>query len=70
VTAALALRFGPAIYDTRRQRWRSQPACTRKSFKSGGHATISQTLDTYAHTTQTLHEEAAAKLVAIMDGGS
>lgn len=35
-----------------------------------GHATISQTLDTYSHTTPTLHEDAAAKLGAIMDGES
>jgi integrase len=33
-----------------------------------GHATISQTLDTYAHTTPSLHEKAAARLAAIVDG--
>ena len=33
-----------------------------------GHATISQTLDTYSHTTPTLHEEAAARLAAMVDG--
>lgn len=35
-----------------------------------GHATISQTLDTYSHTTPTLHEDAAAKLGALMDAGA
>jgi integrase len=33
-----------------------------------GHATISQTLDTYSHTTPSLHEGAAAQLAAIVDG--
>jgi len=33
-----------------------------------GHATISQTLDTYSHTTPSLHEEAAARLAALVDG--
>ena len=35
-----------------------------------GHSMISQTLNTYSHTTQSLHEDAAAKFAAIMDGES
>lgn len=35
-----------------------------------GHATISQTLDTYSHTTPSLHEGAAERLAAIVDGES
>lgn len=35
-----------------------------------GHATISQTMDTYSHTTQPMHDDAAAKLGAIIDGAS
>jgi integrase len=33
-----------------------------------GHATISQTMDTYSHTTPALHEAAAARLAALVDG--
>ena len=33
-----------------------------------GHATISQTLDIYSHTTPSLHSGAAEKLAAIVDG--
>jgi integrase len=33
-----------------------------------GHATISQTLDTYSSTTASLHEGAAETLAAIVDG--
>jgi integrase len=33
-----------------------------------GHATIAQTMDTYSHTTPALHEAAAARLAALVDG--
>jgi len=33
-----------------------------------GHATISQTMDTYAHVTPALHEAAADRLAALVDG--
>jgi integrase len=33
-----------------------------------GHATISQTMDTYSHTTPALHEAAAERLAALVDG--
>jgi integrase len=33
-----------------------------------GHATISQTMDTYSHTTSALHEAAAERLAALVDG--
>lgn len=33
-----------------------------------GHATITQTMDTYSHTTPALHEAAAARLAALVDG--
>lgn len=35
-----------------------------------GHATISQTLDTYSHTTPSLHEGAAETLAASVDAGA
>jgi integrase len=33
-----------------------------------GHATVSQMLDTYSHTTPSLHEGAAETLAAVVDG--
>ncbi len=33
-----------------------------------GHATISQTMDTYAHTPPALHEAAADRLAPLVDG--
>lgn len=33
-----------------------------------GHATVTQTMDTYSHTKSALHEAAAARLAALVDG--
>jgi hypothetical protein len=40
----------------------------RQNAERLGHATISQTLDTYSHTAPALHESAADSRAAIMDG--